>query len=700
MQPLQNHRHPDRFDRILFIELLGGIGDVLIALPAMQAIGRSHPQAHLTVLTFAPGAELLEHDLWIDEVVIAAADEARQTVEALLAQRSFDLMITDTTYDGIAELLQTRDATRVVTNLWQSPPDDQRVGDRFLQILQAEKLITPDSIAPPQLYLTAPELAAAQTALGTIARPLVLLYPDAGMPIKRWQPDRFIQVGRALQQSGATIRVPIGSDLDSASQIAAGIGGTAQPWQRGTIRELAATIAHADLFIGADTGTARIAAALNVPTITLFGPSWHGRYGQPAPHVNLQGCPNCPERLPKNFTQQFCWYSGNCPFDGWQTCLEAIDPQAVVAAARSLLHPTAPPSPVTALPTWSSVRNLLVMRLDNIGDVIMTSPALRALKENLPEARLTLMASPGGALVAPLLPWVDEVLPWRALWQDLGRLPFDSDREWQLIDILKSHGFDAAIIFTSFSQSPHPPALICALAGIPLRLGESKEDGGSSLTTAVPPAPNEMHQVDRNLRLLEAIGFPIADRALSLQIPDVRSPVSSPYLLLTPWTSCQSRNYDDTRFATAARQLAEITGSPVVVTGVAKDRDRSEALLKILGDWAIDRIGQTTLPELAALIARAQLVLTNNTSTMHIADATRTPMVVMFAGTELECQWQPRSTQFQLLRRPTACSPCYAFTCPYSLECLDIAPEQIVAAGLGLLDRPIPQIDQISNGLR
>lgn len=57
----------------------------------------------------------------------------------------------------------------------------------------------------------------------------------------------------------------------------------------------------------------------------------------------------------------------------------------------------------------------------------------------------------------------------------------------------------------------------------------------------------------------------------------------------------------------------------------------------------------------------------------------------MFAGTEYESQWRPRHTLSRLLRRPTPCSPCYAFTCPYQLECLDISPEEVVAAGLELL---------------
>lgn len=333
------------------------------------------------------------------------------------------------------------------------------------------------------------------------------------------------------------------------------------------------------------------------------------------------------------------------------------------------------------------LRNVLVMRLDNIGDVIMTSPTLRAIKENLPAAKLTLMASPAGALTQPLLPWVDEVLPWRVLWQDLGRLDFDPAREWKLIETLSQRQFDAAIILTSFSQSPHPAALVCYLAGIGLRLGESKESGQGILTHWVAPAPDEIHQVERNLRLIEAVGFKVGDRRLCLHIPKTITAIPNPYILLNPWTTCQSRDYDERRFATAARQLSQITSLPIVVTGTDKDRDRARPLLDILGEGAIDLIGATSLTEFAALIANAQLVLTNNTSTMHIADATNTPSVILFAGTELECQWQPRYTPVKLLRRPTVCSPCYAFTCPYNMECLDIPCEEVVAAGLELLKK-------------
>lgn len=707
--------------RILFIELLGGIGDVLIALPAIHALGRTYPDAELTVLTFAPGGELLELDPLIAQVVYAPKNQARQSVEQILANNSFDLIVSDTNYENIAEIIkdyQQRSSYSpvVITNLWRSPPPNQQVSERFLEILRTEGVIAQENVTDnqPRLYLTKTEQIAAKQALGAAYRPLVVLCPDAGMAIKRWSTANFVTLGKALQQQySATILVLVGLDAESAEQLARAIQtncpeNSVRLWQRSSLRQVAAVLVQADLMIAADTGLARIAAALNVPTITLFGPSWHERYGQPAPHINLQGFADCPERMIHNFTQQCCWYSGNCPFE-WQTCLEDITPASVLAAANHLLEQRSKPLEIgphryceyrsTSLSSWHSVRNLLIMRLDNIGDVIMISPAVYALRQALPTAKITLMASPSGALTAPLLPWIDAVLPWRVLWQDLGRLEFDPEREWELIHTLRCYQFDAVIIFSSFSQSPHPAALIAALAGIPLRLGESKEQDGL-LTDAVPPASDSIHQVERNLRLIESVGFPVHNRRLKLVIPHSATQTAQqllqptnpdstqfpPYILLNPWTSCQSRNYSLDRFAEAARELSCQTGWPVVITGVEKDRQHVPALLASLDSWAIDLVGATSLTELAALVANAKLVLTNNTSTMHIADATGAPSIILFAGTELESQWKPRHSPSRLLRHSTVCSPCYQFKCPYQLQCLDISPEVVVAAGLSLLE--------------
>ncbi|GAP94729.1 glycosyltransferase family 9 protein [Leptolyngbya sp. NIES-2104] len=316
--------------RILFIELLGGIGDILIALSAIQALARSH-QTKVTVLTFAPGGSLLETDPLVDRVVYAEKGTVRQSIEQLLTQQSFDLIVSDTNYDRIDELIRDR-ADRVVTNLWRSPPPNQLVSDRFVEILQSEGLIS-ESL-PPKIYLTSEEYQAAREKLAGLARPIVVLCPDAGMQIKRWDERNFIKVGQELKTS---IVVLVGSDREQSAFIADNIP-AAKLWELGTIRELAAMLSQADLMIAGDTGAARIAAAVGTPTITLFGPSWSERYGQPQPHVNLQGYLNCPERRIENFTVQACWYGGDCPIADWVTCVDEISVDRVMAAARELLE--------------------------------------------------------------------------------------------------------------------------------------------------------------------------------------------------------------------------------------------------------------------------------------------------------------------------------------------------------------------------
>ncbi|MDP9312690.1 MAG: glycosyltransferase family 9 protein [Chloroflexota bacterium] len=347
---------------------------------------------------------------------------------------------------------------------------------------------------------------------------------------------------------------------------------------------------------------------------------------------------------------------------------------------------------------WLDARNILVTRPDNIGDVVMLGPALRAVKETSPAATITLLASSGGATAAPLLPWVDDVIAWRTLWQDLGHLAFDPARERQLIDVLAERRFDAAIIFTSFSQTPHVPGYVCYLAGIPLRAGESKEFGGAALTTELRGAPDDMHQVERNLRLVETLGFVARDRRLRIRIsPEARAAVprllhrvgldaQAPFVLFHPGASAQARRYPMERAGAVAQLLCE-RGWPVLVTAV----ERETELVAQVAQQAPDArclVGSTTLEEYAALVEQSALVICGNTLPLHLADALERPVLGLYSGTDYEDQWRPRFTRSTLLRVPTPCHPCYLFKCPIGMPCLDIAPEDVVAAAEELLGKP------------
>jgi lipopolysaccharide heptosyltransferase II len=355
-----------------------------------------------------------------------------------------------------------------------------------------------------------------------------------------------------------------------------------------------------------------------------------------------------------------------------------------------------------------AVQRLLVIRLDNIGDVVLLSPALRNLRRRFPEAGITLMASPAGSQVAPLLPWIDDVFTWRAIWQDVsGSLSHDPQRERALIESLRTRDYHAAFIFTSFSQSPLPPAYACYLAGIPVRVGYSKEFGGGLLSFSSPPPADETHQADLNLALLELAKIPVRDRHLELHIPtEVRhetdrilepagiNPMSD-YTVLAPGASCSARRYSPDRFAAAAVELSNRTGMPVVVVGSQREAETIAPVSAAAQNGnLISLVGKTSLPQLAAIIQGAALVVANNSASIHLADAFQRPIVALYSGTEYESQWAPRNSPTRLLRRPTDCSPCYRFECPYSMECLDIPPREVVEAALDLLAVDITEVEK------
>ena len=352
---------------------------------------------------------------------------------------------------------------------------------------------------------------------------------------------------------------------------------------------------------------------------------------------------------------------------------------------------------------WQNIKRILAIRLDNIGDVVMLSPALRTIRRFLPEARITLLTSPAGSQVAPLLPWVDEVIVRSALWQDIsGRTEVRPRDEMEFVGQLRNDHFDVAVIFTSFTQSPYPPAYVCYLAEIPIRLGHSNEFGGAVLTHWFKPPPLDGHQVDRNLALLESAGFPEAGNYLELDIPEHIQDAAdyllretgidpgSPFIAFAPGASCSARRYDLKRFVEVLHLLSEDPGAPILVLGSERERLVFLPLLESLDSDPSGRffslVGETSVPQLAAIIRRSGLVIANNSASLHIADAFRRPMVILYSGTEYESQWQPRSSLAKLLRRFTVCSPCFKFNCPYEMECLDIPPKEVAQAARELWD--------------
>ncbi len=171
---------------------------------------------------------------------------------------------------------------------------------------------------------------------------------------------------------------------------------------------------------------------------------------------------------------------------------------------------------------WADAERVLCVRLDALGDVLMTTPALRALKAARPGRQITLLTSPAGAEAATLIPSVDDVIVYQAPWMKAAAARVNSRADHAMLEHLRDARFDAAAIFTVYSQNPLPAALMCTLADIPLRLAHCRENPYQLLTHWVPepePARLVRHEVRRQLDLVSAVGCPIGDEHMEIEVP-------------------------------------------------------------------------------------------------------------------------------------------------------------------------------------
>jgi lipopolysaccharide heptosyltransferase II len=375
-----------------------------------------------------------------------------------------------------------------------------------------------------------------------------------------------------------------------------------------------------------------------------------------------------------------------------------------------------PPAPPTKHPrfdaatqaAWQGARNILLVRLDNLGDVLMTTPALAAIRRSSPEARLTLLAAPVGAALQPPQPLQDDVIVYNAPWHRseavVGGRSAESvaEADRQMIELLAQRRFDAAIVFTVCTQSALPAALLCRLAGIPLRLAHCRENPYALLTQWLPdhevPADGMRHEVARQLALVASVGFEAADPHLVFHVRDTDRQglqvmaakagldLRRPYVVVHPGASAASRRYPAERFGAAAAAIAAASGCQIVWSGGG---GAEEALVETaqcgMARRGVSLAGRLELGELAALIGGARLVVCNNSGPAHIAAALGTPLVVLYALTNP--QHTPWHVRARVLSHDVPCRNCLKSVCPagHHLCLLGVPVEAVAQAALDLL---------------
>lgn len=363
---------------------------------------------------------------------------------------------------------------------------------------------------------------------------------------------------------------------------------------------------------------------------------------------------------------------------------------------------------VAASARWRAARRVLLVRLDNLGDVLMTTPAFAAVREALPDAHLALLAAPGMTVLQPHLPLLDEVIGAHVPWVKAGAAALAGTppgaAEQALLQRLQQGRFDAAILFTVCTQSALPAALLCRLAGIPLVLAHARERAYGLLSDELRDtevvAAGMRHEVRRQLDLVASVGFTTRDERLRFHLREQDREAgaqllraaglapATPYVLLHPGASAASRRYPPEAFAAAAAQLQREGRQLLLCAGAGEAGLLAE--MRAALPQAPAAVQPPDIGALAALVAQAQVLVGNNSAPAHLAAALGTPVVDLYALTNP--QHTPWQVQSRVLSHDVPCRNCLQSVCPQPHHgCLRGVPPQAVTAAVHALTPPAAQ---------
>lgn len=344
--------------------------------------------------------------------------------------------------------------------------------------------------------------------------------------------------------------------------------------------------------------------------------------------------------------------------------------------------------PRTCISDYRTAR-YLVISTTAIGDTLLGTPALRALKETNPAAWVGVLAQKGRMEVLDGNPHVDEVIPFEKGAFNLRRIG----------RTLKDKRIDVVLIFHGNDPWTLPVAWLSGARGI---IGYREDTSFDFLLTrAIPLPPAGNHAVDRRLALTRAVGADTTDRKLVLTLQAHDRSLGNNILKemglgdaslivgLQPGAAKTYKCWPLEHFARLGRSLVQETGAQVVITGSPQEAAMADKLRGMIGDGAVSAAGRTGIRGMAALIERMTVYVTNDTGPMHIAFAVGAPTVSLFCPSDAESlKATAEEHKHTVISKPRPCVPCVTKQCkdPFCMEQITVdevfeAVKELLLAG-------------------
>jgi predicted lipopolysaccharide heptosyltransferase III len=333
------------------------------------------------------------------------------------------------------------------------------------------------------------------------------------------------------------------------------------------------------------------------------------------------------------------------------------------------------------------MNNILIIKLRYIGDVLLATPTVRAIKAARPDVRVTMMVNRGTEDVLSANPDVDEIMVL-----DKGSLTAQS----RLIAGLRGRKFDTVIDLTDGDRS----AFLTWISGAPVRIGFNDEHRwrGRYYTEVIQPVPGVRHRIDRDLEALKPMSIDAVskdpqmwltseERHSADQLLDqLGVQRSQSIVILQPGARYWFKAWPPERFAELADRLTSQYGCQVLIGGSEQDTDPAQQICQMAKSSPVIMAGRTTIKQFAAIAKKSALFVGSDSGAMHIASAVGIPVVALF-GPSNPREWGPRGGPLELLYKESDCRSCYHPTCTRGEEnCMRlIAVHEVLAAAQRLL---------------
>jgi lipopolysaccharide heptosyltransferase II len=337
------------------------------------------------------------------------------------------------------------------------------------------------------------------------------------------------------------------------------------------------------------------------------------------------------------------------------------------------------------------MERILIVNVNWIGDVLFSTPFIRAVRDAYPDAYIACLIHPRVKEMLELNPRLDELI----IYDEEG-VHRSFAGKLKLVLSLRRKRFDTAfLLHRSFTK-----ALIVFLAGIKERIGYPTKRRAMLLTKTVDEEAEGIHKVEYFLNIARATGLTPKDNSYEFFVDDSHK-ISAMSLLRDAGISeddavvmiCPGGNWDPKRwpkenFAKLADGLAQRCGVKIVISGANKDVGLAEEIQALIKAKSVITAGKTTLEELAALFTAADLVIANDTGPMHLAVAMKAKTIALFGPTSPEFTGPYGKGDYRVISKHDTCDvPCYDFTCMDNRCMKAIKVEDVLREAVDMLEK-------------